>query len=327
MVYLDNSFGNINTTSSKLFKKRPKKQHKNLLLTRFIINISFVKIFLFFISTNINAGAVAPYDLGNYNNPTEVTALTSVANLSGITYNPIANEYITIHQSSYCRLDSNLNEIFCGPLSCGDCEDIMFLGINGSFYEYAIVEEGGSQGSVVIVQSPMSSHILRFDQLETQLLTYAATAGGDSGEGIAFDPNTNTNTFYVCIEAPNKQVLSFTRPSGNTDVSYENGTLIVTETLTTAQLNSILGSGADLSSCYFHEVTERLWLMSHTAHNISDVDLNGTLIEQLSLPQGQVEGFTFNDNYNQLIIVSEPNNYQIYFSSDQDDVIFKDGFE
>ena len=266
--------------------------------------------------------ALSPYSLDQYTNPTAVTSLTSISNLSGITYNWITNEYITVHQSSYCRLDSNLNETFCGSLACGDCEDIIFLGLNGDFYEYAIVEEGGAQGSVIIAQSPISTHNLRFDQIDTQLLTYAATAGGDSGEGIAYNPSNQT--FYVCIEDPNMQVLSFSRPNNSNNASYENGSLTVTEVLSSAQLNSILGPSADLSSCYYNEVTGRLWLMSYIAHNISDVDLSGNLIEQLTLPQGQVEGFTFNSNYSEIIIVSEPNNHQIYFATDE---IFSSGFE
>ena len=270
----------------------------------------------------IVATALSPFSLEQYSNPTAVSALTSNSNLSGITYNWITNEYITVHQSSYCRLDNNLNEIFCGSLACGDCEDILFLGLNGDFYEYAIVEEGGSQGSVVIIQAPIDTHNLRFDQIDTQLLTYAATEGGDSGEGVAYNPANQT--FYVCIEDPNMQILSFTRPNNTNDVSYENGSLSVNEVLSTTQLNSILGPSADLSSCYFNELTGRLWLMSHTAHNISDVDLSGNLIEQLTLPQGQVEGFTFNNSFTELIVVSEPNNHQIYFAIDS---LFSSGFE
>ena len=98
----------------------------------------------------------------------------------------------------------------------------------------------------------------------------------------------------------------------------------MSETLSTSQLGSILGDGADLSSCYFHETTGRLWLMSDIAHNISDVDLSGNLIEQLELPIGQVEGFTFNADFNQLIVVSEPRNHQIYYATE---IVFRNGFE
>ena len=268
------------------------------------------------------AGSIVPFPLENYENPTEVTQLTEQVNLSGITYNWIADEYITVHQNSYCRLDNQLNELFCGPLDCGDCEDIIFMGLNGAFYEYALVEEGGAQGSVIIVQAPVDTHILRFDEVSFQKLTYAPTVGGDSGEGVAYDPVNNI--IYICIEDPNMQVLSFTRPSHNDDASYENGSLTITESLSTKQLASLLGPGADLSSCYFHESTGRLWLMSHIAHNISDVDLSGNLIHQLELPIGQVEGFTFNNDFNELIVVSEPRHYQIYFATDK---IFSHGFE
>ncbi len=154
------------------------------------------------------------------------------------------------------------------------------------------------------------------------MLTYANTAGGDSGEGVAFDPANGL--FYVCIEDPQMQVLSFARPAGTDDVTFADGSLMVTEALSFAQLSSILGDGADLSSCYFDELTGRLLLMSHLAHNISDIDLSGNLFGQLNLPEIQVEGFTFNQDYSQLIVVAEPNNHQIYHSSD---VIFVTGFE
>lgn len=263
-----------------------------------------------------------PLALSQYQNPTDFADLTSIANLSGITYNPIAQEYISVHQDKFCRLDSNFNELFCGSLACGDCEDISYLGINGDFYEYAIVEEGGSEGSVIIVQAPIATNNIRLDQNSTQSLTYAATAGGDSGEGVAYD--AINNIFYVCIEDPDMQVLAFNRPMNNNDATYSDGSLIVTEILSSIQLNSILGAFADLSSCYFNHQTGRLLLMSDTAHNLSDVDLSGNLMDQISLPDQQVEGFTFNAAFDQLIIVSEPNNYQVYFSSD---VIYSNGFE
>ncbi len=276
-------------------------------------------------SMNSYSAILAPFALSNYLNPTDVGQLTASSNLSGITYNWVANEYITVHQNSYCRLDSNLDELFCGSLACGDCEDINFLGLNGEFYEYAIVEEGGSEGSVIIVQSPISTHNLRFDQVDVQVLTYAPTAGGDAGEGVAFD--ALNSIFYVCIEDPNMQVLSFTRPANSNDATYADGSLIVTESLSSLQLTSLLGANADLSSCYFHEVTGRLWLMSHIAHTIIDVDLSGNLVDQLILPQGQVEGFSFNNDYSELIVVIEPNNHQIYFASVENDTVFVNGFE
>ena len=281
-----------------------------------------MKWLLLMLAIQVNAQIIAPLALNNYSNPTDITQLTEEFNLSGITYNWIADEYVTVHQNKYCRLDNQLNVLFCGSLACGDCEDITFMGLNGEFYEYAVVEEGGAEGSVIIVQSPVSTHVLRFDQVDIQTLTYAATAGGDSGEGVAYD--ALNDLFYVCIEDPNMQVLSFARPNNSNDASYLDGSLVVSETLSFIQLTTILGSSADLSSCYFHETSGRLWLMSHIAHNISDVDLSGNLIDQLDLPVGQVEGFTFNNDFNQLIVVSEPRNHQIYYATD---VIFSDGFE
>lgn len=267
--------------------------------------------------------ASTPYALSDYQNPTDFVALTSFTNLSGITYNWIADEYITVHQNRYCRLDSNLTEIVCRSLgACGDCEDITFIGINGDFYEYALVEEGGVEGSVIIAQSPVSTHNIRLDQISTQTLTYANTEGGDSGEGIAYD--VLNGIFYVCIEDPRMQVLAFERPADTNNATFANGSLIVSEVLTAPQLESILGLGADLSSCYFNQSTGRLLLMSHIASNISDIDLNGVLFDQLDLPQGQLEGFTFNSDFRQLIVVREPRDYQVYFSSD---MLFSSSFE
>lgn len=264
----------------------------------------------------------SPLPIESYQNPTVITALSSVSNLSGITYNWAADEYITVHQSQYCRFDAQFNELACGSLACGDCEDITFIGTNGDFYEYALVEEGGSTGSVAIVQSPISSHNLRLDQIEVQWLTYANTVGGDAGEGLAYDPLNQL--FYVCIEDPEMQVLSFERPSHNNDATFADGSLLVAEALSFAQLSDVLGIGADISSCYYHEVTGHLLLMSHTAHNLSEIDLLGVLHGQIDLPQIQVEGFTFNADFEQLIMVAEPNLYQIYYATE---VIFIDGFE
>lgn len=265
---------------------------------------------------------VSPLPIESYQNPSATTALSSVANLSGITYNWVADEFITVHQNQYCRFDALLNELSCGSLACGDCEDITFLGTNGGFYEYALVEEGGAEGAVIIAQSPMDTHNLRLDQIDIQMLTYANTAGGDAGEGVAFDPINEV--FYVCIEDPQMQVLSFARPIDQFDATFADGSLVVSEVLSFTQLSGLLGAGADLSSCYLDAVTGRLLLMSHTAHTIIDVDLAGQLYGQINLPQIQVEGFTFNQDFSELIVVAEPNNHQIYHSNE---VIFADDFE
>ncbi len=267
-------------------------------------------------------GKISPLPISSYQNPTTPSALSSVANLSGITYNWVANEYVSVHQNQYCRFDYQFNELTCGSLACGDCEDITFLGINGDFYEYALVEEGGAEGSVAIVQSPVDSHNIRLDQVDVQWLTYANTSGGDAGEGVAYDPFNHI--FYVCIEDPQMQVLSFLRPLDDKDASFADGSLLVSESLSHSQLSGLLGAGADLSSCFFDEQTGRLLMMSHTAHNISDIDLFGQLHGQINLPQIQVEGFTFNNDYSQLIVVAEPNLYLTYFASD---VVFSNGFE
>jgi uncharacterized protein YjiK len=100
--------------------------------------------------------------------------------------------------------------------------------------------------------------------------------------------------------------------------------LLVTEVLSNAQLSAVIGNGRDLSSCFFDEVTGRLLLMSHFGHSISDVGLDGMLHGQIELPQIQVEGFTFNHDCSQLVMVAEPNLYQIYHAQD---VIFIDDFE
>ncbi|MGJ8662619.1 MAG: SdiA-regulated domain-containing protein [Marinicella sp.] len=289
------------------------------------IALTLIGLFGSMVLTNVHDRThvnLAPSFIENYQNPTTTSPLSTVANLSGITFNWIANEYITVHQNQYCRFDAQLNELFCGSLACGDCEDILFLGVNEKYYEYALVEEGGSEGSVVIVQSPIGTHNLRLDQVDVQWLTYANTAGGDAGEGVAFDPFNEK--FYVCIEDPQMQVLSFDRPAHNDDLSFKDGSLVVSETLSYAQLSDLLGAGADLSSCYFNELSGHLLLMSHLAHNISEINLAGHLLGQIDLPQIQVEGFTFNHDFNQMIVVAEPNVHLIYYASD---LIFRDGFE
>ncbi|TDR20492.1 SdiA-regulated domain-containing protein [Marinicella litoralis] len=269
-----------------------------------------------------SATNASPFPIENYQNPNDMVAWSSVANLSGITHNWVADEYVTVHQNQYCRFDAQLNELGCGSLACGDCEDISFLGTNGEFYEYALVEEGGAEGSVAIVQSPISTHNLRLDQVDVQWLTYANTAGGDAGEGVAYD--ALNQIFYVCIEDPQMQVLSFQRPTDSSDATFSDGSLVVTEALSFAQLSGLLGGGADLSSCYYDQLTGRLLLLSHIGHKLSDIDLSGVLHGQIELPQAQVEGFTFNADFTQLLVVAEPNLRQIYYASD---VIFSDGFE
>ncbi len=285
-------------------------------------NTVLLALFCLFGQLVAAAGNVSPLPIDSYQNPNTPAVLSSIANLSGITYNWVADQYITVHQNQYCRFDSQLVELGCGSLACGDCEDITFLGTNGAFYEYALVEEGGAEGSVIIAQSPIDTHNIRLDQIEIQTLIYANTAGGDAGEGVAFDPFNDV--FYVCIEDPQMQVLQFNRPANSDDATFADGSLLVSETLSFTQLSALMGAGADLSSCYYDEGTGRLLLMSHTAHRIIDVDLTGQLFAQLDLPQNQVEGFTFNADFNQLITVSEPNNHQIYHGSD---VIFANGFQ
>ncbi len=276
--------------------------------------------------SNANPANGNPANLSDYIVDGNFSQLTTEYNLSGITYNPIADEYVTVNQDRYCRLDNQFNELFCGVLSCGDCEDITYLGTNGQFYEYAIVEEGGSEGSVYIVQSPFETHSIRIDLPGLQTLTYAATSGGDSGEGIAYD--AANNRFFVCIEDPSMEVLVFDRPAHSNDATYSDNSLVVATALDTNTLEGLLGTFADLSSCYFNQANGRLWLMSDTAHNLSVVDFQGNLHEQLTLPDRQVEGFTFSQDFSQLVVVTEPRDYQTYTADiEVIDLIFVDGFE
>ena len=254
-----------------------------------------------------------PYELDSYTNASGFSALTSIPQLSGITYNWDADEYITVHQDSYCRLDANFNQLECASLGCpaGDCEDVSYLGVSGTDYEYAFVEEGGAETSVIIVKIPVNDHRIRIDKRPHQTLTFATTNGGDGGEGVAYNPATNT--FYACVEDPDKVVYQFQRPVDFADKSFANGTLSVSTALSTAQLDAVLGTGTDLSSCYFNQRSNDLWLLQDIGQRIAVVSLDGALVDLLDLADAvKPEGLTFNAGFTTMVVVSEPNTYETF---------------
>jgi hypothetical protein len=54
------------------------------------------------INANDSLSQVTPFPIETYQNQSTTSALSSIANLSGITYNWVANEYVSVHQNSYC---------------------------------------------------------------------------------------------------------------------------------------------------------------------------------------------------------------------------------
>ncbi len=237
-----------------------------------------------------------------------------------MTFNSANQQYIALYNGNgyFNVFDNDL--IFSKQIRNGgngnDHEDLTFIGVTASgLHEYAIVDEYGR----MFLGSIAADADLNYKNF--QRITYASTPklSNTGGEGVAY--NKALDTFYICIEGryhsdPNKaspmKVYQFKRPASSADISYLDSGLSVTELFNAeSKLRPYI---SDISSCYFNNQSQNLLILSHVSEKIIEVNLNGDVQTSLDINEGgrQFEGMTFNADFSQLLIVSEPKNYVLF---------------
>ena len=240
-----------------------------------------------------------------------------VANLSGVTWNPVTQTYLGVTDSRWLHeLDADithLREIELTNANGADTEDIAWLGLSKAGHEYAIVTEQGNLLVGVVPDDGSTS----LDLSTWQTIAYAGPpkTGNKGGEGVAWD--AASGTFWVCTEKSPMIVYTFARPKGSDDVSWE-ADLVVTEPFDAE--DALYPDVTDVSSCIYDPRTGHLLVLSHESSVVLEVDpANGDIWGALhvDLSYGgadKPEGITFDDAYH-LLLVGEPNLYRRYLTS------------
>jgi len=260
-------------------------------------------------STGGGSGSTVPDGtFGTLSNYTDVEAerTLSYANddLSGITYNPVTDTYFMIQNNGgrIWEVDKNFNLLRVIRMlnnSFDDSEDIVYMGNN----EYAIVNEA-SQLFIVSIFSDTTT-LDATDTSTVQTINFGSDGGNIGPEGVAFDQATQT--FYIVKEMQPKAIYSFQRPAaGNQsivpDVPFDAETVLA----------NVLGTYGDLSAITFDPRDNTLLLLSHTRHQVLNLDITGNVLGVLDLSDSrQAEGITLDDN-GSLQIVSEANYQRTY---------------
>ena len=107
-------------------------------------------------------------------------------------------------------------------------------------------------------------------------------------------------------------VHSFARPTIDADVSYEDGSLVVTTAFDAKKL--LADHATDLSSCMFDTRTGRLLLLSQESDVVLDVTTDGTVLGTLDIDEtgmSKPEGLTLMDD-GDMIVAGEPNQWVRY---------------
>jgi uncharacterized protein YjiK len=244
--------------------------------------------------------------------PWDLTEVTS--NLSGITWVPDTRTYLAVLDSNrriheLAEDFTHLREIELEDIKHTDTEDIVYLGMHDGEVEVALI----SETSVVVIGTvPAGATSVNID--DWQELTFAPEPDSRNagGEGLAFDPITET--FWACSEKSPRIVWTFARPARGSDLTYEDGGLVVTEAFDAEGL--LGGYASDISSCMYDHRSDRLLVLSHESGQVVDVGLDGTVYGTLPVEldlkgSDKPEALTMVDDAD-LVIGGEPNQLRVY---------------
>ena len=260
-------------------------------------------------STGGGSGSTVPDGtfgtLSNYTN-VEAERTLSYANddLSGITYNPVTDTYFMIQNNGgrIWEVDKNFNLLRVIRMlnnSFDDSEDIVYMGNS----EYAIVNEA-SQLFIVSIFSDTTT-LDAADTSTVQTIRFGSDGGNIGPEGVAFDQATQT--FYIVKEMQPKAIYSFQRPAAG------NQSIVPDEPFDAETVfANVLGTYGDLSAITFDHRDNTLLILSHTRHQVLNVDITGNVLGVLELSDNrQAEGITLDEN-GSIQIVSEANFQRTY---------------
>lgn len=237
------------------------------------------------------------YNLDHLATTTNKANLSITSDLSGIAYVPTTNTLFTIHNNQNViheiALDgTNIRTITCS--SCNDAEDITLVSsvasstVGGYDHTFLISTEDGSTTShqvfQVIIHSTGSVTVNRTNYYSTSISSSPATNNGL--EGVAY--NSNTGHFYAALEG---QELSDNSPGipkiyevtpGNISTHSASSAQICTnidwasEMITNSSEFPASPGRSDISGLYFEPTNNHLYVLSHMADKLVEVDITDT---------------------------------------------------
>ncbi|MBT4790007.1 MAG: hypothetical protein HON90_00425, partial [Halobacteriovoraceae bacterium] len=281
-------------------------------------------------------------------NLTEVGGLHPDSNLSGITWVPELDQYITIwNGNSRLYLHNNQMDILkiMDTGTGADSEDIVLTGLNedrsvnilfSNEREYMYQGKLGPLTSdpstlkrqLLDVQGRLTNTVngVVYQTNTAQKIQYRTGTDNLGAEGIAYDPSTNS--VYLCQE--DRYIYKRTLPNyvsrevQNSPSDW--GTPVYVGSVMDNYKGTLMLTGlSHISSCLFNPNTGRLLLLSDNSTDrslgqggrIIDYDLEKMeIVNHLDIAPGNslgtnYEGMTINGN-GDLVITSEPYYYQVY---------------
>jgi uncharacterized protein YjiK len=259
------------------------------------------------------------FSLDDYTISGSLSTLPTASNASGAYYNP-DNNRVGITKNNSAEIDeydaddlSTIVRTFgLNGLNGYDIEGLVWMGNN----EFAASDETGGGYVIHIYDYPTSG---TGPIAPKQSLTLSAPgADNNSGlEGLCYDPVNEV--FYGVGEgqqgATARRFFKVERPTNTaTDYDYNDIELVITEPFNAETALPETGATFDMSGITYHAESDTVIISSHMASKLVQLDPNGdgTILSELNLPSGQQwEGIVLVEN-NNLLAISEPNEYQRY---------------
>ena len=250
--------------------------------------------------------------------------------LSGLTYNQLTNTLQIItngtNEAIY-EIDLNGNVIKMTNLW-----DQMEAGNSNAFYDtedivhlygntYAVVEE--RKGRIAIIEIPSTASTITYNTAQIIQLPGSIWGANDGLEGITYDPETNT--LYVVKEKTQKAFYEIPIP---TTFPHYPATVASPCDLNTGDFTVVSDVAAvhylGLTSGFTNpDITDNMLILSEEMGLLMEVDTNCEIISTLTLPGGDFEGVTMDNNGN-IYLVQEPNKFYVYTNPNMpaDNVIY-----
>ncbi len=237
------------------------------------------------------------YNISNLSTTTNKQDLSLTSDLSGVAYVPTTDTLFTIHNNQniiheVTRAGVNVRTITC--TSCNDAEDITLVSsiasstVGGFDHTFLIstedVDTTNHQVFRVVIHSTGAATVNRTNYYSTGISSGAVTNSGL--EGVAY--NSNNGYFFAAAEGQESSAGVPGIPKiyevvpGNIATHSAVSTQICTNinfaalTLTNASLFPASSGYSDISGLYFEPSNNHLYVLSHLADKMFEVDVTST---------------------------------------------------
>lgn len=237
------------------------------------------------------------YNIANLATATNKQNLALTGDLSGVAYVPTTDTLFTIHNNQnviheVTRAGVSLRTITCS--ACNDAEDITLVSsvasttVGGYDHTFMIstedVDTTNHQIFRVVIHSTGAATVNRTNYFSTGISSGAVTNSGL--EGIAYNPNNGY--FFAAAEGQESSAgvpgipKLYEVVTGNIATHSATGTQICTninwaaQTLTNASEFPASAGYSDISGLYFEPSNNHLYVLSHLADKMLEVDVTST---------------------------------------------------